>query len=396
MVRPIMKHRRLAIGVVQVLVAATIAVVTYSMYAGTAATPKIELLRTPHDGIQPQTVIGRNGVLHMIYFKGDASAGDIEYVRREPDKDFSQPIRVNSEPGSAVAIGTVRGPQMAVGRNGRVYVVWLGPQARSGDPTASMPVFFTRFNDSGTAFEPQRNLMQYAKGTDGGLSIAADAHGSVYAVWHAAGEQPGEEHRRVYLARSAEDGKNFSREVAISPSELGACGCCGMRAFVDESGTLYILYRAAAQSVHRDMTLLISKNRGSTFRAVDVAPWNLNACPMSTAYLSEGGHRVLAAWETAGEVYFDQIDPVSLKLSLPIAAPGADNSRKHPAVAASSNRQLLVWTEGTSWSKGGSLAWQLFDNSGAPIGAPGHASGVPAWGLPSVFAQRDGNFMIVY
>jgi hypothetical protein len=169
-----------------------------------------------------------------------------------------------------------------------------------------------------------------------------------------------------------------------------------MRAFADESGTLYVLYRAAAQSIHRDITLLILKDRGSTFRTVMWHLRNLNACPMSTAYLSESGHRVLAAWETAGEVYFDQIDPASLKLSSPTAAPGAGNNRKHPAVAASWNGRLLVWTEDTSWSKGGSLAWQLFDDSGTPIGTPGHASSVPAWGLPSVLAQRDGNFTIVY
>src|SRR2546429_5454186 len=70
----------------------------------------------------------------MIYFKGDASADDIEYVPRAADgKDFSQPIRVNSEPESAVAIGTVRGPQIALGRNGRVYVIWFGSRERSGN-----------------------------------------------------------------------------------------------------------------------------------------------------------------------------------------------------------------------------------------------------------------------
>jgi hypothetical protein len=153
-----MRYTRLAIGATQALVGIAIAV--YSMHAGAPATPKIHLLRTPQNGIQPQTVLDSNGVLHMIYFKGEASAGEIKYVRREPDKDFFRPIRVNSEPGSAVAIGTVRGPQMAVGRNGRVYVVWLGPRPRSGDPTASMPVFFSRLNDSGAAFEPQCNLIR--------------------------------------------------------------------------------------------------------------------------------------------------------------------------------------------------------------------------------------------
>src|SRR6266699_4829211 len=374
------------------------AIAFHTIRASAPSVPKVTLLRTPNQGIQPQTVLDANGVLHMIYFKGDVSAGDIEYVRTDPSgRSFSEPIRVNSEPGSAVAIGTVRGPQLSVGRNARAYVIWFGPEAKSGDPTATMPVFFARLNDSGTAFEPQRNLMQYARGGDGALSVAADLHGNVYSVWHAMGAEPGDGNRRVYLAHSADDGKTFVREIPISPPALGACGCCGMRAFADERGALYVLYRSAAQSIHRDITLLVSTDHGNMFRTVAVASWELNACPMSTDYLSEGGRRVLAAWEKAGEVYFDTVDPHSFELSPAIAAPGDGNNRKHPAVAASANGQmLLVWTEGTGWSKGGSLGWQLFDKSGMPTGVEGHASGIPVWGLPSIFADRQGNFTVVY
>jgi hypothetical protein len=370
----------------------------HSKHVRAGETSQVTLLRTPHEGIQPQTVLDRDGVLHMIYFNGDASGGDIEYVSRKPNgKDFWEPIRVNSQPGSAIAIGTVRGPQLAVGRNGRVYVIWFGSQAGSGDPSNSMAVFFSRLNDSHAAFEPQRNLMQYATGGDGGISIAADAHGDVYAVWHAAGAEPGESHRRVYLARSTDEGKTFAREMPISPASLGACGCCGMRAFADDHGTLFILYRAAAASVHRDMTLLASTDQGQTFRTTRVGPWELNACPMSTAYLSEGGHRLLAAWETAGQVYFSSIDPISLRLSAATPAPGESNKRKHPAVTASVNGQvLLAWTEGTGWSKGGSLAWQLFDGTGKAAGGQHSASGVPVWGLPSIFVDHQGNFTIFY
>jgi hypothetical protein len=391
-----MKQRALTITFT--LTVATVAALSlHSTHVRAREIPQVGLLRTPQDGFQPQTVLDRDGALHMIYFKGDASAGDIEYVRRAADgKDFSQPIRVNSEPESAVAIGTVRGPQIAIGRNGRVYVIWFGSRAHASPPD-TIPVFFSRMNNSDRAFEPQRNLMQYATGGDGGISIAADARGAVYAVWHALGAEPGEGHRRVYLARSTDDGKTFAREVAISPPALGACGCCGMRAFADERGTLFILYRAAAENVHRDMTLLISTDHGVTFHDTTVGPWELNACPMSTAYLSEGGERVRAAWESAGQVYFDSVEPVSLKVTAPIAAPGESNNRKHPAVAANVNGQvLMVWTEGTGWSRGGSLAWQLFDNAGNPISAEGHAPGVPVWGLPSVFADRKGNFTIIY
>jgi hypothetical protein len=381
------------------LLAAVPAVILSARGADLPAAPSVTLLRTPDAGIQPQSVLDGRGVLHMIYFKGDASAGDIEYVWRLPGtEDFTKPIRVNSEPASALAVGTVRGPQMALGRGGRVYVVWFASEkATIRGPNGAAPVLFSRLNDAGTAFEPERNLMQYAQGVDGGLSVAADRWGDVYVVWHAMGKVPGEANRRVYLARSTDDGKTFSREVPISPATLGACGCCGMRAFVDSAGTVYVLYRAAGEGIHRDMALLMSQDRGRTFRDARVAAWELNACPMSTAYLGEGGGQVLAAWETAGEVYFDEINPHSLDLSGAIAAPGTADDRKHPAVARNARGQvLLAWTEGTGWKKGGSLAWQLFDAAGKPEGPEGHAPGVPVWGLPSAFADRQGNFTIIY
>src|SRR4051794_16953908 len=71
---------------------------------------KVTLLRTPGKGIQPQTVLDDKGVLHLIYFSGVDGAGDIFYVRSEnAGGAFSKPLRVNSQPGSAIAIGNIRG-----------------------------------------------------------------------------------------------------------------------------------------------------------------------------------------------------------------------------------------------------------------------------------------------
>ena len=39
-------------------------------------------------------------------------------------------------------------------------------------------------SDEGSAFEPQRNVMQFAEGLDGGGSVAADVQGNVYVAWH--------------------------------------------------------------------------------------------------------------------------------------------------------------------------------------------------------------------
>src|SRR5262249_15724950 len=230
-----------------------------------------------------------------------------------------------------------------------------------------------------------------------GISIAADAFGNVYAAWHATGAQPGEAHRRVYLACSADDGKTFSRERPVSPAELGACGCCGMRAFADNRGTLYVLYRDAAEAVHRDMTLLISTDHGDTFRSQTLSRSDLNACAMTTAFLTGALDGVAAAWEKAGEVYFTSVDNRTFVPGASVVAPGEGHSRKHPAVAVDrTGNTLLVWTEGTGWAKGGSLAWQLFDRGGKPLAASGSAPGVPVWGLPSVVSERSNSFTVFY
>src|SRR5207248_10265420 len=74
---------------------------------------KVTLLRVPNGGIQPQAAVDARGTLHLIYFKGKAGAGDLFYVgRRAGEKRFSDPVRVNSRPGSAIATGTIRGGQL--------------------------------------------------------------------------------------------------------------------------------------------------------------------------------------------------------------------------------------------------------------------------------------------
>src|SRR5262245_14463287 len=232
--------------------------------ADLSADDMVDLIRAPNGGLQPQAVADASGALHLVYFAGDPSAGDVFYVRRERGKeDFSSPIRVNSQPGSAIATGTIRGAHIAIGGNGRVHISWNGSNLASPrGPENSAPMLYARMNDAKTAFEAQRNLMRVSHGLDGGGSVAADKEGDVYVAWHGAGEQKGEEHRRVWLARSTDDGKTFAREGAAFAEETGACGCCGMRAFVDPRGALHLFYRTATNMTERGIYLLKAKDKG--------------------------------------------------------------------------------------------------------------------------------------
>src|SRR5947209_11569078 len=118
---------------------------------------KVTLLRTPERGIQPQAVVDARGVLHLIFFRGEPGNGDIFYVRSDDGgAHFSPSLRVNSQRGSAIAIGNIRGAHLAVGKNGRVHVAWMGSnKAEPTGPSRATPMLYARLNDKGTAFEPQ-------------------------------------------------------------------------------------------------------------------------------------------------------------------------------------------------------------------------------------------------
>ena len=348
------------------------------------------LLKTPHRGIQPQAVVDAGGTLHLIYFKGEPRAGDLFYVKRPTGQEqFSEPIQVNSVPGSAIAIGTVRGGQITVGKSGRVHAAWNGSDPNNG-------MLYARINDAGIAFEQQRNLMRVSAIPDGGCTLAADTTGNVLVAWHAmkAGER-GEDRRKMWIARSADDGKTFASETPAWQEPTGCCGCCSTRGFADKNGNMHFLYRSAKGGDQRDIYLLSSAKGITEFQGKRLHSWKINTCPMSTFAMTEGPNGIAAAWDTDGQIFTTTIKPDST-FTRPQPAPGLGRARKHPSVAVNAQGQtMLVWAEGTGWQRGGTLVWQVFDKDGKPTESSGRLDeGIPVWGLPTVVAIQDTFFLI--
>lgn len=371
----------------------------------------VRVARVPDGGLQPQLAVDDKGTVHLIYFKGEAANGDIFYVySRDAGATFSAPKRVNSQPGSAVATGTIRGAQIAVGQAGQVHVAWNGsgqatpkglpnPEMPAGSPHNGSPLLYARLNAGRTAFEPQRNLMTRTFALDGGGSIAADRAGNVYVAWHAGshGAAKDESGRAVWIAASRDGGATFAAEAPAWNQPTGACACCGLRIWTGADGAVYVLYRSATGVVNRDIYLLASNDRGKSFRGSLVHKWNIGACPMSSMSFANATGGVVGAWETEEQVYFGSFDPASLKSTRVAAAPGAAKRRKHPVLAAGARGDtLLAWTEGTGWARGGDLAWQVFDSSGHPKGDKRQLAGVPTWSFGAALARPDGGFTIYY
>ena len=121
----------------------------------------VTTLRVPNEGFQPQIVVGKKGAVHMLYYKGEAAFGNIFYVRStNGGRTFSDPMRVNSQPKSAIAVGTIRGAHLALGKNDRVHVAWNGsgkakpkglpnPQLPENSPYRhSAPMLYARLGKS--------------------------------------------------------------------------------------------------------------------------------------------------------------------------------------------------------------------------------------------------------
>src|SRR5215471_18650727 len=137
--------------------AAACLICTLSVSVATTGGSSVELVRVAHGGIQPEAVLGASGTLHLLYFAGEPGAGDLYYIRStDYGKTFSTPIRVNSQAGSAIATGTIRGGQLAIGRGGRVHVVWNGSDSAKprglvnpASGKAEAPFLYTRSNAAG-------------------------------------------------------------------------------------------------------------------------------------------------------------------------------------------------------------------------------------------------------
>ncbi len=46
-----------------------------------SSVPHVVLKRVPESGIQPQAALGQDGTVHLVYFRGDPSEGDLFYAR---------------------------------------------------------------------------------------------------------------------------------------------------------------------------------------------------------------------------------------------------------------------------------------------------------------------------
>jgi hypothetical protein len=330
--------------------------------------------------------------LHLVYFQGDPKQGDVCYVRSTTQPpDFSTPLRVNAQPGSAAIAGHAQGPQLAVDGQGKAHVVWIGAGG-----AGEAAVFYARPNQDGNGFEAPRQLAKGAAGSLGGAAVAV-GNSAVFVFWHAPGPRaPGEGGRRVWLAQSLDGGKTFAAARPISPAASAVCADSAMCALLTHPHMPVLLYRAAIDGAHRNLQLLYEDARAFGFREVTVQAWKAETCPPATAALVNAPSDYLAAWETGGQIYFTRIPHHTANVARILTAPGAGGNRTRPAIANNGRETALVWVETPAKGQPPSLRWQLFSPADLATPAQGELVGVPAGSHAAVVPYPTGQFLIIY
>jgi len=360
--------------------------------ASRAAAVGVTVARVPEGGLQPQVVVDAAGTVHMIYLTGAPNAAKIRYTRSTDScRTFGNALDVNASDTPAIATGTMRGPQLALGPGGTVHVAWMSsPEA----------MCYARLPRGARAFEKPRNLVTSHPGLDGGGSVAVDEQNRVFVAWHAPDHKNGgEESRRVYLATSADDGVTFSPERAIFDRPTGACACCGMRMTAAADGSLLIVYRGVQNKTDRALYLIASTDHGQTFRGDLFAPMTLGTCLMSTASFATARDTTLIGWETAGKVSFGKVikgdEDAPRKVEL-LADVGDGPNQKYPSLAFAPDRSkiLCAWTERTKFGKGGHVVWRIYYGDGGST--TDQRDDLPAFSLPAAFAVPNGDLFLFY
>ena len=166
----------------------------------------------------PHAAVDQRGTIHLMYFRGAMTGGDLRYVSLEPGgTDWSAPVSVNSAPHSAIGMGPMDGGDMALSEHDgvRIHAVWY--------LTDPLRVLYTRSEPGRASFEPHRVLWDL----DGEVfearpSVAVNEQGRVFIAWHGATVHGTDDaHRGVFLMTSGDGGDTFDSPASHQPRVWG-------------------------------------------------------------------------------------------------------------------------------------------------------------------------------
>ncbi len=246
------------------------------------------------DARQPQVAVDPTGRIYVAFGVGNT-------IRCARSSDRGQTFEVFPVGAvDALALGTRRGPRIAVAGNSVVVSAIGGRQGkgRDGDLVA------WRSTDQGATWTaPTRVNTVEGSAREGLHAMAGHTDGSVFSTWLdlRAGRT------EIFGARSRDVGASWEPDQLVYRAPGGSvCECCHPSAAYGPDGTLCLTWRNQVQRA-RDLYLIRSSDGGSTFGPAEKlgeGTWPLTACPMDGGAVALGPDgQIETAWMRQGAIF---------------------------------------------------------------------------------------------
>ena len=317
---------------------------------------------------QPQVAIGRDGRGYVVF--GDGAAIYCASAAL-PALEFAAPVKIAELP--KLALGMRRGPRIVAAGGSLVVTAISHAEGR---------VYGWRSIDAGQSWRAIGPINTVENSAREGLhALAGTDGGFVICVWldlRAGGME-------LWSRVSRDGGVEWQPEVRVYASPDGSvCQCCVPGVAIGPRGEIAVLWRNALGGA-RDMWTAASSDGGHTFAAahkLGEGTWTLQACPMDGGGLAiapDGA--LLTAWRRERTVFASGSLGPETKL--------ADDAAQ-PLVVSNGVKPATLWEkDGALWLRVGADAARLLARPARmAAAAPQGAGFLVVWEEPHGATQR--------
>ena len=278
--------------------------------------------------------------------------GEHLYVNYSDDKgkSYSLPVKVNDEAQRIGSHGESR-PQIAVARNGHVYVVYNQKLAKRFTGN----VRFSRSIDHGKSFSKPEIIHDDRQLIGHSFAVLAVNHqGHVYMTWldgrDAAESRKGSREyigSSLYYSVSFDGGETFRSDVKLQDH---SCQCCRIAMALDQHGLPVIAWRQIFNKTTRDHALIrfTGPVTFSPMLRASQDQWTIDSCPHHGPALSisETGRYHFTWFTGAAEragIYYAHSDDGGQRFSSPLSLGDSRTQAQHPFVLSAHEQVFIVW-----------------------------------------------------
>jgi hypothetical protein len=309
--------------------------------------------RETPNGATPMFLVASNGarILAWVSAPGGGSDGRLQLSVTLPGAATPLPTAQIVDPLGPIEAHGEAPPQLAADAEGTLYALYTVGKSVPGERFPRSALRLVRSEDGGRSWSAPVTINEgEAFGSHNFHALLAGPKGRLYAAW--LGGKGGAS--MVWLRRSEDGGRSWHETQLLHADPT--CPCCRSGLALGPDGTLYAAWRNIFAGDVRDVVVARSRDGGATWDP-PVRPradgWVFPGCPHAGPSLRvDAAGAVHIAWWTgkggsAGVYYARSDDGGKSFMALTIAV-GERSRPSHVQLAVTATGPVVVWDDGQS------------------------------------------------